>query len=256
MHPARPIEAETRLAIFAGLGRRTRSALANTQRKLGDWRRQARVYGERLTSIEWGRFARAAHQWRVCPSFRCGRCIGRCLARYRIIAGTSGFAEAARQGSRNITGYCRGRRAHQWRTPEKSACPPSGTSYPRGRGARRLRFIEPVVSRVTSVLSGGRSVHWGRGLLGTMFREPRRRRFFSTAWTLCTCRYRFFPIQRENIRNSFTSKSASPVAAPRWVRSGAQQYSSCVPITAPFFRNGQIPDALPRRRPTLARRPG
>jgi hypothetical protein len=48
----------TRLAVFAGLGRRTRSALANTQRKSADWRRQARVYGERLTSIQWGRFLR------------------------------------------------------------------------------------------------------------------------------------------------------------------------------------------------------
>jgi hypothetical protein len=48
----------TRLAIFPGLGRRTRSALANAQRKLADWRGQARVYGERLTSIQWGRFLR------------------------------------------------------------------------------------------------------------------------------------------------------------------------------------------------------
>jgi len=48
----------TRLAIFPGLGRRARSALANAQRKLADWRRQARVYGERLTSIQWGRFLR------------------------------------------------------------------------------------------------------------------------------------------------------------------------------------------------------
>src|SRR5580765_3742058 len=47
-----------RLAIFPGLGRRTRSALANAQRKLADWRGQARVYGERLTSIQWGRFLR------------------------------------------------------------------------------------------------------------------------------------------------------------------------------------------------------
>jgi len=48
----------TRLAIFPGLGRRARSALANAQRKLADWRRQARVYGERLTSIQWGRLLR------------------------------------------------------------------------------------------------------------------------------------------------------------------------------------------------------
>jgi hypothetical protein len=43
---------------LAHLGRRTHSALANTRRKLADWRLQARVYGERLTSIEWRRFLR------------------------------------------------------------------------------------------------------------------------------------------------------------------------------------------------------
>jgi hypothetical protein len=44
-----------RLAILA-LGRRTPARA--TRRKLADWRRQARVYGERLTSIEWRRFLR------------------------------------------------------------------------------------------------------------------------------------------------------------------------------------------------------
>jgi len=47
-----------RLAILADFGRRTRSALANTQRELGVWRSQARDYCERLTSIEWRRFVR------------------------------------------------------------------------------------------------------------------------------------------------------------------------------------------------------
>jgi hypothetical protein len=47
-----------RLAIAADLGRRTRSALANTQHKLGIWRHQAGDYCERLKSIEWCRFVR------------------------------------------------------------------------------------------------------------------------------------------------------------------------------------------------------
>jgi hypothetical protein len=47
-----------RLAIAADLGRRTRSALANTQHTLGVWRRQAGDYCERLRSIGWRRFVR------------------------------------------------------------------------------------------------------------------------------------------------------------------------------------------------------
>lgn len=56
--PSAADRGRNRLAIFAGFGRHPRSALANFKRKAGDWRRQAGVYGERLTSIEWGRFAR------------------------------------------------------------------------------------------------------------------------------------------------------------------------------------------------------
>ena len=47
-----------RLAIAADLGGRTRSALANTQHKLGVWRRQAGDYCERPRSIGWRRFVR------------------------------------------------------------------------------------------------------------------------------------------------------------------------------------------------------
>lgn len=47
-----------RLTILTDFGRRTRGALANTQRELGVWRSQARNYCERLTSIEWRRFVR------------------------------------------------------------------------------------------------------------------------------------------------------------------------------------------------------
>lgn len=47
-----------RPALVSDLGRRTRSALANIQRRLRLWRSQARQSCDRLTSIEWRRFVR------------------------------------------------------------------------------------------------------------------------------------------------------------------------------------------------------
>ncbi len=47
-----------RFAVLADLGRRTRAALAATQRKLGVWAGQARDSCERLTAVEWRRSLR------------------------------------------------------------------------------------------------------------------------------------------------------------------------------------------------------
>lgn len=73
------------LAIAADLGRHTRSALANTQHKLGVWPRQAGDYCERLKSIEWRRFVREHIN---------GEFIGLCVAVVLLAAVLLGIEES------------------------------------------------------------------------------------------------------------------------------------------------------------------